>query len=64
MITDLDAREKALAEVAREAGQLAGELFAKPVGVKLKGKQDYITEADGQVERTIVSALQRGTFRA
>jgi myo-inositol-1(or 4)-monophosphatase len=59
VIIDLDAREEALAAVTREAGQLAGELFAKPVGVKLKGKQDYITEADGQVERMIVSSLKK-----
>jgi len=58
VITDLDAREAALVAVAREAGDLARELFAKPVGVKLKGKQDYITEADGQVERTIISRLK------
>ena len=55
---DLDAREEALIAVAREAGELARELFSKPVEVKLKGKQDYITEADGQVERLIIGRLQ------
>ncbi|MGH8734710.1 MAG: inositol monophosphatase family protein [Burkholderiales bacterium] len=58
MITDLDAREEALAAVTREAGELARELFSKPIEIKLKGKQDYITEADGQVERMIIARLQ------
>lgn len=59
MITeDIDAREKALIEVTREAGALARELFSKPVEVKLKGKQDFITEADGEVERLIVERLK------
>ena len=45
---DLDAREKALAEITREAGELARRLYLDPasLGVKLKGKQDYITLAD------------------
>lgn len=58
MISDLDAREKAIADVAREAGELARDLFTKPVEIKLKGLQDYLTEADGQVERMIVSRLK------
>ena len=58
MIKDLDAREAALIAVAREAGELARELFSKPIEVKLKGKQDYITEADGQVERLIIGRLR------
>jgi myo-inositol-1(or 4)-monophosphatase len=55
---DLDAREEALAAVAREAGELARKLFLEPVEVKLKGKQDYITAADGEVERLIVERLK------
>jgi myo-inositol-1(or 4)-monophosphatase len=55
---ELDAREQALIAVTREAGELARELFSKPIEVKLKGKQDYITEADGQVERLIVERLK------
>jgi myo-inositol-1(or 4)-monophosphatase len=55
---DLDAREAALIAVTREAGELARELFSKPIEIKLKGKQDYITEADGQVERMIVERLK------
>jgi len=55
---ELDAREEALSAVAREAGALARELFSKPIEIKLKGKQDYITEADGQVERMIISRLK------
>ncbi len=56
---ELDAREKALAAVAREAGELAKKMFADPksLGVKLKGKQDFITVADGEVERMIVDRL-------
>ena len=55
---ELDAREEALVAVTREAGALARELFSKPQAVKLKGKQDFITEADGEVERLIVERLQ------
>ena len=56
---DLDAREKALAEITREAGELARRLYLDPasLGVKLKGKQDYITLADGEVERLIVRRI-------
>src|SRR5262245_9439599 len=56
---ELDAREKALAEIMREAGELARKLYLNPenLGVKLKGKQDYITVADGEVERLIVGRL-------
>jgi myo-inositol-1(or 4)-monophosphatase len=55
---ELDAREEALVAVTREAGALARELFSKPQAVKLKGKQDFITEADSEVERLIVERLQ------
>jgi myo-inositol-1(or 4)-monophosphatase len=55
---ELDAREQALVAVAREAGEKARGLFAKPAGVKLKGKQDYITEADGEIERLIIARLK------
>ena len=47
MITgELDAREEALIAVAREAGERARQFFLKPIDVKMKGKQDFITEAD------------------
>jgi myo-inositol-1(or 4)-monophosphatase len=57
---ELDAREEALMAVVREAGELARRLYLDPasLGVKLKGKQDYITVADGEVERLIVGRLQ------
>jgi myo-inositol-1(or 4)-monophosphatase len=55
---DLDAREEALAAVTREAGALARELFSKPQDIKLKGKQDFVTAADGEVERLIVERLK------
>src|ERR687897_711202 len=57
---EFDAREEALAAVAREAGQLAKKLFQNPSGLstKLKGKQDFITAADGEVERLIIERLK------
>ena len=55
---ELDAREQALAAVAREAGEVAKRLFSNPPEVKLKGKQDYITAADGEVERLIIERLK------
>lgn len=56
---ELDAREKALAAVAREAGELARRLFADPsnFSTKMKGPQDFITAADSAVERSIVARL-------
>jgi myo-inositol-1(or 4)-monophosphatase len=59
--SDLDAREKVLAVVAREAAELAKKMFADPtgLGVKMKGKQDFITVADGEVERLIVDRLAK-----
>jgi myo-inositol-1(or 4)-monophosphatase len=55
---ELDAREEALGAVAREAGELARKLFENPAGVKLKGRQDFITAADGEVEAMIVERLK------
>jgi len=54
----LDAREQALVAVAREAGDLAKRLFSNPPEVKLKGKQDFVTAADGEVERLIIARLK------
>jgi myo-inositol-1(or 4)-monophosphatase len=56
---DLDAREGALVQVAREAGELARQLYADEAarGAKLKGVQDYVTAADTAVERMIVDRL-------
>jgi myo-inositol-1(or 4)-monophosphatase len=55
---EIDTREAALVAVAREAGERARELFSKPIDIKLKGKQDFITAADGEVERLIVERLK------
>jgi myo-inositol-1(or 4)-monophosphatase len=55
---DLDAREEALVAVTREAGELARALFSKPQDIKLKGRQDFVTAADGEVERLIVERLK------
>lgn len=58
---ELGRREKALAWIARDAGQLARRFFLKreKLSVSLKGTQDYLTEADGAVERFIVGRLAR-----
>jgi len=58
---ELDAREQALAALAREAGEMANRLFQAPSGfsTKLKGRQDFITAADGEVERLIIERLKR-----
>jgi myo-inositol-1(or 4)-monophosphatase len=55
--TGLDAREEALIAVAREAGEMAREFFLKPIDVQMKGKQDFITAADGTIEKLIVQRL-------
>ncbi len=57
--TDTDGRFDAVTRIAREAGDLARRLFAeRDFGTfELKGHQDYLTEADGQVERLIESRL-------
>lgn len=54
---NLDAREEALLATIGAAGELAKRLFSNPSGVRLKGKQDFITAADGEVERMIVERL-------
>lgn len=54
---ELDAREEALAAVAREAGELARRLFMGSVEVKIKGPQDFVTAADSAVERAIIERL-------
>jgi myo-inositol-1(or 4)-monophosphatase len=52
-------RLQAATRVAREAGLLALAMQRDParLGVRLKGKQDYLTEADGAVERLIAGRL-------
>jgi myo-inositol-1(or 4)-monophosphatase len=57
---ELDAREAALAAVAREAGDRAKKIFESPSGLstKLKGQQDFVTAADGEVERLIIERLK------
>ena len=55
----LSARQRAAETVARDAGRLALALRASPRGLEiaLKGPQDVVTAADGEVERSIVAAL-------
>ena len=59
-MTDLDQRELAMLAIAREAGDLARRRFLdrSSFTVNFKGPQDFITEADGEVERLIVGRLQ------
>lgn len=56
---DLEARYRTACEVAREAGALARRLFTgREAGTfDLKGVQDYLTEADGEVERLIARRI-------
>jgi myo-inositol-1(or 4)-monophosphatase len=56
---ELDARERALAAVARDAGELARTLYAsfEKSGIKMKGEQDFVTAADSEVERAIIERL-------
>jgi myo-inositol-1(or 4)-monophosphatase len=60
-VTDLNLQTRYLAAcaIAREAGDLARRLYqSRPAGsFELKGPQDYLTEADGEVERLVVSRL-------
>ncbi|MFC3024647.1 inositol monophosphatase family protein [Vibrio zhugei] len=53
-------REAALNTIIKQAGELAWALFrSRAAGeYELKGTQDYLTEADGQVERFIIEALR------
>ncbi|MBM3545496.1 MAG: inositol monophosphatase [Alphaproteobacteria bacterium] len=58
-MTDLDQRELAMLAIAREAGELARRRFTdrSSFTVKFKGPQDFITEADSEVERLVVGKL-------
>ena len=55
----LDAREQALHRIVKEAGAHALALFEDPAGLKIsmKGAQDWLTHADGEVETLIRDAL-------
>ncbi len=56
---ELDARQSALATLAREAGELAQRYFLDRdrLAVTMKGAQDYLTTADTAVEKFIVERL-------
>lgn len=58
---DLEHRLAVAKAVALEAGHLARRRFLarRPGDYTLKGHQDFLTEADGEVERFIVAALTR-----
>jgi myo-inositol-1(or 4)-monophosphatase len=53
------ARFEAACTISTEAGALARRLFEarKPGTFSLKGRQDYLTEADGEVERLIARRI-------
>jgi len=57
---DLAARFRAAQTVALDAGALAQGWFAgeRPLDVALKGPQDVVTAADGEIERLIVEDLE------
>ncbi|HEX9463121.1 MAG TPA: inositol monophosphatase family protein [Alphaproteobacteria bacterium] len=61
MIADFELNKRflAAAAIAREAGDLARRLFeSRSAGTyQLKGHQDFLTEADGAVERLVVSRI-------
>src|SRR5215510_10275323 len=56
---DLDDRFAALRAIATEAGTLARQHFEnrEVASFEFKGPQDYITAADGAVERLITSRI-------
>lgn len=56
---ELDAREKAAVEIAREAGAVAQAAFSGPeaLRVEMKGPQDFLTITDAAVETLIRSRL-------
>jgi len=56
---ELAARFEAACTISTEAGALARRLFEarKPGTFSLKGRQDYLTEADGEVERLIARRI-------
>lgn len=60
---DLDRRQAVLLETMHEAGKLALRWFSLGVAgtFSFKGPQDYLTEADGAVERLLAERLQ-GAF--
>jgi myo-inositol-1(or 4)-monophosphatase len=55
----LDAREAALRAVIGEAAEAARRFFTSPVEIKMKGPQDFLTQADGAVEKVIVERLRK-----
>ena len=59
MQADLEACLATASTIACEAGDLARRLFTgrKPGTFSLKGHQDFLTEADGEVERLIAGRL-------
>jgi myo-inositol-1(or 4)-monophosphatase len=63
--SEIDAREAAMLAAMREAGNEVGAFLAEParLAVGFKGHQDFISAADGAVERLLKERLV-GTFPA
>ncbi|MBI3452546.1 MAG: inositol monophosphatase [Rhodospirillales bacterium] len=61
MSADLEPRYGCAIEAANEAAQMARRYFARlpELKVSIKGPQDYITEADGAIERLIAGRLKK-----
>lgn len=55
--TELLVRQQFAEALVREAGQLALDMRANPLGVETKGPRDFATAADKAVERLIVARL-------
>jgi myo-inositol-1(or 4)-monophosphatase len=57
---EIAARYHAMAGIARAAGDLQRRFFADrgSIGTSFKGPQDYLTVADGAVEKLVMGALQ------
>lgn len=57
---DIDQRETALHEIIRSAGELALRCYRarRPGQYSLKGRQDFLTEADGLVEQHVFDKLR------
>lgn len=58
---DIDQREAALHDIIRSAGERALQCYRQrqPGNYSLKGRQDFLTEADGLVERHVCEELRQ-----
>jgi fructose-1,6-bisphosphatase/inositol monophosphatase family enzyme len=59
----LDARQSVLRVVIGEAADAARRFFTGSVEIQMKGPQDFLTAADGAVERVIIERLRARNWR-